>query len=398
MLDSAGTAAVAAARKARAKAARACTTDGRFATPDGRAALCRPGLAGTAEPRDARYPVSLTTGRLRDQWHGMSRTGTLGRLFAHAPEPAVELHPQELARRRWPAGRAGARASRRGSWCCRCGQRRRARRRRPSSPCTGAPEWLGGPTHRRQRADLAGALLPAVEAARAEARRGALERPSCPGSWSPRPGCRPPGAGAAQQLRALFAEHWAYASCVPFGREPAGRVGLLFLRPAPHVPADARRAQSRRWRRCWAWPTAPLLRYADARAGRERAMQLAPTARCAPSCWPATPLPRPWVLDLLQAACPRRRWDAPAGWQRAAAAGRPPAARRSATACHDVSQARIVETLQLCRRCRGAPAPAAGQLRCGTECGSCLPALKVLVQRPTVARPRTSPPEEAAAA
>ena len=36
-----------------------------------------------AEPRDARYPFSLNTGRLRDQWHGMSRTGTLGRLFGH---------------------------------------------------------------------------------------------------------------------------------------------------------------------------------------------------------------------------------------------------------------------------------------------------------------------------
>ena len=36
-----------------------------------------------AEPRESRYPLSLTTGRLRDQWHGMSRTGTLGRLFGH---------------------------------------------------------------------------------------------------------------------------------------------------------------------------------------------------------------------------------------------------------------------------------------------------------------------------
>ena len=29
----------------------------------------------------AHYPISSTTGRLRDQWHGMSRTGTLARLF-----------------------------------------------------------------------------------------------------------------------------------------------------------------------------------------------------------------------------------------------------------------------------------------------------------------------------
>jgi assimilatory nitrate reductase catalytic subunit len=49
-----------------------------------------------AEPRESRYPFSLTTGRLRDQWHGMSRTGTLGRLFGHVPEPAIQMHPQDM--------------------------------------------------------------------------------------------------------------------------------------------------------------------------------------------------------------------------------------------------------------------------------------------------------------
>ena len=41
----------------------------------------------SAERVDARYPFRLNTGRLRDQWHGMSRTGTVAQLFAHAPEP-----------------------------------------------------------------------------------------------------------------------------------------------------------------------------------------------------------------------------------------------------------------------------------------------------------------------
>jgi assimilatory nitrate reductase catalytic subunit len=50
-----------------------------------------------AEPRDARYPFSLGTGRLRDHWHGMSRTGTLGRLFGHVAEPAVQMQPQDMA-------------------------------------------------------------------------------------------------------------------------------------------------------------------------------------------------------------------------------------------------------------------------------------------------------------
>jgi assimilatory nitrate reductase catalytic subunit len=66
--------------------------DGLFPTPDGRARFAAVTYQPVAEPRDARYPFSLTTGRLRDHWHGMTRTGTLGRLFGHVAEPAVQLH------------------------------------------------------------------------------------------------------------------------------------------------------------------------------------------------------------------------------------------------------------------------------------------------------------------
>ena len=45
----------------------------------------------------------------------MSRTGTLGRLFGHAAEPALELHPQDMARRSWPTATWCACSSRRGA-------------------------------------------------------------------------------------------------------------------------------------------------------------------------------------------------------------------------------------------------------------------------------------------
>jgi assimilatory nitrate reductase catalytic subunit len=73
-------------------------TDGRFATLDGPARFvahpCRP----MAEVRDARFPVLLTTGRPRDPRHAMSCTGTFGRLFAQASEPALDC-----TRRSWCA-------------------------------------------------------------------------------------------------------------------------------------------------------------------------------------------------------------------------------------------------------------------------------------------------------
>jgi assimilatory nitrate reductase catalytic subunit len=45
-------------------------------TPDGRARFFAERHRPVAEPVDARFPLALTTGRLRDQWHGMSRTAT----------------------------------------------------------------------------------------------------------------------------------------------------------------------------------------------------------------------------------------------------------------------------------------------------------------------------------
>ncbi|HXC53600.1 MAG TPA: molybdopterin-dependent oxidoreductase [Candidatus Limnocylindrales bacterium] len=44
-----------------------------------------------------RFPFVLNTGRIRDQWHTMTRTGTSPRLSDHMPEPYVDLHPDDAA-------------------------------------------------------------------------------------------------------------------------------------------------------------------------------------------------------------------------------------------------------------------------------------------------------------
>src|SRR5690606_12491768 len=67
-------------------------TDGRFATPDGKARL-RPAQPSAAGPAGR----LLNTGRLRDQWHTMSRTGHVARLMAAATEPQAQFHPETLA-------------------------------------------------------------------------------------------------------------------------------------------------------------------------------------------------------------------------------------------------------------------------------------------------------------
>ena len=78
--------------------------DGRFPTPDGRARFVPVRQEGTALAVDAAFPIALNTGRLRDQWHTMTRTGNVPRLMANAPEPVIDLNPADAASNRLKDG------------------------------------------------------------------------------------------------------------------------------------------------------------------------------------------------------------------------------------------------------------------------------------------------------
>ena len=69
--------------------------DGHFFTPDRRARFVPTPFRPLAQVSTPRYPFVLNTGRIRDQWHTMTRTSKAPRLMAHAPEPFVELHPAD---------------------------------------------------------------------------------------------------------------------------------------------------------------------------------------------------------------------------------------------------------------------------------------------------------------
>jgi assimilatory nitrate reductase catalytic subunit len=69
--------------------------DGRFQTPDGRACMVPVTAQGPAEAVTPAFPLSLNTGRVRDHWHTMTRTGLAPELCRHAPEPYVEIHPAD---------------------------------------------------------------------------------------------------------------------------------------------------------------------------------------------------------------------------------------------------------------------------------------------------------------
>ncbi len=70
---------------------------GQFPTPDGRARM----LALEIVPRQPQADgwLTLNTGRVRDQWHTMTRTGRVPHLMTHVAAPRLAMHPHDAARR-----------------------------------------------------------------------------------------------------------------------------------------------------------------------------------------------------------------------------------------------------------------------------------------------------------
>lgn len=69
--------------------------DGRFFTPDGRAKFVPIVPKLPINEPTSEWPFMLNTGRVRDQWHTMTRTGDAALLTKHTDQPYVEIHPKD---------------------------------------------------------------------------------------------------------------------------------------------------------------------------------------------------------------------------------------------------------------------------------------------------------------
>jgi len=72
--------------------------DGGFFANDGKARFVAPEIPALRTETTAGRPLRLNTGRIRDQWHTMTRSGLSPRLGQHLPEPFVEVHPDDAIR------------------------------------------------------------------------------------------------------------------------------------------------------------------------------------------------------------------------------------------------------------------------------------------------------------
>jgi assimilatory nitrate reductase catalytic subunit len=67
--------------------------DGRYSTASGKAQFIATSPRAPGQKPNSAFPLILNTGRVRDQWHTMSRTGMVPKLFGQAFSPYLQIHP-----------------------------------------------------------------------------------------------------------------------------------------------------------------------------------------------------------------------------------------------------------------------------------------------------------------
>jgi len=376
--------------------------DGLFPTPDGKARfLCTP-YRPVAEPRDPRYPFALNTGRLRDQWHGMSRTGTAGRSFGHAPEPALQMHQQDLARRQLADGDLVHLTSRRGSILVPVQASTDVSMGQVFLAMHWGQEYLSG--RASTGAPLAGVnalTLPVTcpDSKQPELKHAAVKvlKAELPWSLLAQAWLAPDQALKAQTaLRKLMAQ-FPFAVCVPFSSRTSlantasARDGISFRCAAAEPPTDDLLA---RIEQVLGLDASDVLRYSDTKKGQRRAMQLAHAegqVRLQGFLLAGDTRAQTWIRALLQ-----DQLDAqPYGRQLLRPSAQAPAAvtlqSKPVCSCFNVTQADIDMALT---RCNGSADVRLEKLQrtlqCGTNCGSCLPELNRMVQASGCAKPATA--------
>lgn len=73
--------------------------DGAFFTASGKAQFVAVNNQAPANAVSEDYPLVLNSGRVRDHWHTMTRTGKSPKLSSHLPEPFIQINPADAAAR-----------------------------------------------------------------------------------------------------------------------------------------------------------------------------------------------------------------------------------------------------------------------------------------------------------
>lgn len=343
--------------------------DGVYPTASGRARFHNAVYCPVAEAIDARYPLHLNTGRLRDQWHGMSRTGLVARLYSHVEEPLLSMNRSDMERRRLLDGELVRVKSRRGSLVVKVHATESLRAGQTFMPMHWGGRFMAGqgvnaltldafdPVSRQPELKHCAVQVETVEL---PYRRAIMRR----------------GDGASLLRRAQpFLAHFDYATASLTGRD---RTVLVFqaasVGPLPESLVQEMDAAF--------GLDDPLLtmNYQDARRGIWKKARVEDGVITGARLSGETAA-QDWLKDLIAAgasAMDVRAWLlAPVTQPPAGGIGR----GRIICNCLDVAEPDIVAAIA------GGADLAALQatLKCGTECGSCVPELKRLLMAKRVA-------------
>ncbi len=362
-------------------------TDAHFSTSDGRARLVASAYQGVAEPCDARYPLALNTGRLRDQWHGMSRTGTVARLFGHSPVPQLQLHPRDAERLALQDGDLAYLTSRRGTIVLPVAASDTVAPGQVFAPMHWGDEFLSGASSTGRR--LAGVNAVSSPAVCAQSRQPELKhaavkvlKADLPWSlwamaWLPLE--RVHAARAALQD---CVTSFAYASCTLIGGgDKDGGSGVLVQASGHQAPEPALLAQVEHW---LGLSGAAVQRYSDPRRGQWRRALLVDvndSVRLQAVLLAGDTRARQWIAPLLQDRLPAHSYTRALMIPGAKPPVAVPKRGPSVCACLDVGEGAITQHLQACSGSAQERLDSLkNTLRCGTNCGSCVPQLQRMVR------------------
>ncbi len=349
--------------------------DGIFPTASGRAQFANTIWQPVAEKPDPRFPFRLNTGRLRDQWHGMSRTGTVAQLFAHAPEPAVLMAVEDMQRRFLAEGDLVEVRSRRGAQILPVQASDELRGGQAYIAMHWGDEYLGG----RDALGVNGLTLPACDpvSKQPELKHAAvaIRKADLPWRLLTFGWVNPDQALLLQRRLREQMKAFAFASVTLFGRD---QVGVLF-RAASESAVDVTAIQ-----REFALDTPQVLRYDDVRRSVSRRMRIADGRLAAVSLAGDIAAER-WLRAFLEQGHPVSEL----GRQLLQPSAQVPQGFRErgkiVCNCFNIAETDIVTVLAGAGEADFATRVdlLKQRLKCGTNCGSCVPELKRIVAQTT---------------
>ncbi|WP_223462929.1 MULTISPECIES: nitrate reductase [unclassified Pseudomonas] len=338
--------------------------DGIFPTSSGRAQFVADPYRAAKEQRDARFPLTLITGRLRDQWHGMSRTGTAAQLFGHVSEAVLSLHPDELRRHRLQTGDLICLKSRRGAVIVPVASDDSVRPGQAFLPMHFGDRFLKGGVN--------SLTLPAFDplSKQPELKHSGVRLEPVHLPWHLFALIEGDVQQHFETLRPLC-EAFSYVSVSLTGRErPA-----LLIRAASAMAPDPQLLRD--IDQCLGLNDGPVLAYDDPRRSIGKRVRIE-NGRITAIRLAGETLARHWLQNLwLEGRTDEqlRRWllaplSAPPGQVDAEATG-----NKTLCNCKNVSQNAVCAGIR-----RGLDLPGLKQeLGCGTQCGSCVPEIKRLL-------------------